>query len=195
MLSSPAREVRPRARLAPPRQRAGAGPRALLLLLSLGATTSLAHGVDAESPYDDGVKQYARGEYAAAKISFQTALRRNPNDRSARSALRRLNTESAPGNTEVAAPPPATKPPARRDTPRPWERLFLVTLPRWFNFEDTIGNGLRDLGELTALNARIGQLLAERRFASTNGRMFANERRLRSLLRRTALAFPDREQV
>lgn len=162
---------------------------ALLFLLSGAVPTALNAGANSDSPYDAGVKHYARGDYVAAKISFQAALRLDPNDRSARSALTRLYTESQLAHARLpVAPPPM-------HAPRPWERLLLVTLPSWFNFEDTLGNGLRDTGALTALNARITQLLIERRFAFANGRAFQNERRLRSLLRRTALAFPDREQV
>lgn len=129
--------------------------------------------------------RYAAGDRDAALVFFRRALRESPGNRSALTAVRRLESETA-------APPAAVRPPVESASPPSSagrvEAFLLGTLPRWFNFERTVGNGLSDVGTLNALNARVVQLLGERRFALAQNRAFRNERQLRELLRRAPVA-------
>jgi hypothetical protein len=163
---------------------------ALVFFLALGLTGPAASWAAKAAPasaesretsrlYQAGMDHYSRGDLAAALASFREALRREPGNLSALAAVHRVEIESARQTTPTAAPRPA---PVRAKS---LDRFFLVSLPRWYYFERTIGDGMRDVGTLTALNASIVQLLGERKFALAQNRPFRKERRLRELLRRT----------
>lgn len=134
--------------------------------------------------YQEGIDDYARGDPDAALAAFRAVLRRTPHDRSALAAVRRLEYESA---ARRAARRPASERPAPAGA---LEHFFLSSLPRWYFFERSIGDGLTDVGTLEAANARIVQLLGERTAARVRRRPFRNDRRLRELLRRAPLAAP-----
>lgn len=128
--------------------------------------------------YQEGIDDYARGDSVAALASFRAALARDPGNPSARAAVRRLEHETAARRAE-RAPSGLEQAPAGAV-----EHFFLVSLPRWFYFERTLGDGLRDVGTLTALNASVVQLMGERRVALAHRRAFLKDRRLRELMRR-----------
>jgi hypothetical protein len=128
--------------------------------------------------------RYAAGEQDAALAFFRKALRESPGDPSALAAVRRVEAEIRA--RRAAAPPQAVSAPHPASVGTV-EDLFLVIVPRWFYFERTVGNGLSDTGTLNALNARIVQLLGERKLAIAQNRVFRNERQLRELLRRAPL--------
>lgn len=160
----------------------------LLVLAGLPAVQAAAENprtvpsTDAESVrlYQSGLDDYARGDSGAALASFRKALRLSPKNASALAAVHRLESEAAYRRLSAprghGGPAPAT---ASR-----LERFLLVSVPRWFYFERTLGDGLRDVGTLTALNASVVQLLGERKVALAHNRPFRKERRLRELLRR-----------
>jgi hypothetical protein len=135
---------------------------------------------------------YAEGEQEAALVFFRKALRESPGDPSALAAVRRVEAEI---RTRRAAAPPQAVSAALPASAGRVEELFLVVVPRWFYFERTVGNGLSDIGTLNALNARIVQLLGERKLALAQSRVFRNERRLRELLRRAPLAALATDEV
>lgn len=155
----------------------------LLLLLALSGSGPARAGepVSDENPYQTGLTRYAHGDRTGALASFREALRRNPADRQSIAAVRRLESELAP------RAPPALAAKAAADMPR-LERLVLVELPRWYHFGRTIGDCVSAVGTVEAANARVGQLLVERRLARARKRPFRNERALRELLRRVPLA-------
>lgn len=143
--------------------------------------------------YQEGMDYYTGGDLDAALSSFREALRLEPGNRSALAAVRRLESEVA--NRPAAARRPAAAP-ARRPAPAgAVDRFFLISLPRWFYFERTIGDGLRDVGTLTALNARVVQLMGERKMALARNRPFQKDRQLRELLRRAPVATQRLEEV
>lgn len=134
--------------------------------------------------YQAGVDDYARGDADAALAAFRKALRLAPKNASALAAVRRLESEAA----RRRLPPPRESAPAPASR---LEHLLLVSVPRWFYFERTLGNRLTDVGTLTALNASVVQLLGERKIALANRRPFRKERRLRELMRRAPSATLD----
>ena len=136
--------------------------------------------------YQEGMDYYTGGDLDAALASFREALRLEPGNRSALAAVRRLESEIA--NRPAAARRPAAEPAPRPAPAGVIDRFFLVSLPRWFYFERTIGDGLRDVGTLTALNARVVQLMGERDLALARNRPFGKDRQLRELLRRAPVA-------
>ncbi|MDP3543910.1 MAG: hypothetical protein Q8T11_15690 [Elusimicrobiota bacterium] len=136
--------------------------------------------------FQEGVSRYAEGDAEAALALFREVARRDPHDRAARAAIRRLEIEGTPRAAKPAAPGPR---------PGAFERFFLGTLPRWYYFERTVGDGLRDVGTLSALNAQVAQLLGERKFALAAGRPFRKDVRLRELLRRAPLAARSGDEV
>lgn len=147
------------------------------------AAHASAEPAEHDRAYQEGIADYARGDTDAALASFRAVLLREPRNRSAQAAVRRLEFEAAArrtarvsGNLESAEPAGAV------------ERFFLVSLPRWFYFERTIGDGLRDAGTLAAVNARAVQLLGERKVAFDRNCRFKNERQLRELIRRAPVA-------
>lgn len=156
---------------------------ALLILLALSGPGRARAGERSpdEHPYQAGLTRYSRGDREGALASFREALRRDPGDRQSIAAVRRLESELAPGA------PPARAASAAAETPR-LERLLLVELPRWYQFGRTIGDRVSAVGTVEAANARVRQLLVERRFALARKRPFRNERGLRELLRRAPLA-------
>lgn len=129
--------------------------------------------------YEEGIEDYARGDNDAALSSFRAALVRDPKNRYALAAVRRLEYEAAARRASRLSEIPGNAAPAGAI-----ERFFLVSLPRWFYFERTLGDGRRDAGTLDALNARVVQLLGERKVALDRNRRFKNEIRLRELIRR-----------
>lgn len=156
--------------------------------LSFGLALPFAAHASAEPPehgraYQEGIDDYARGDIYAAMASIRAALDRDPENRSALAAVRRLEYEAAARRASRLSEIPENAAPAGAI-----ERFFLASLPRWFNFERTLGDGLRDAGTLDALNARVVQLLGERKVALAQGRPFNNERRLRELIRRAPAA-------
>lgn len=159
---------------------------ALLLLLALFGSGPARAGDSPsdEQPYQAGLTLYARGDRTGALASFREALRRNPHDRLAIAAVRRLESELAP------RAPPAPAASGGAETPR-LERLLLVEIPRWYQFGRTIGDCVSAVGTVEAANARVGQLLVERRLARARKRRFRGERTLRELLRRAPLATSD----
>lgn len=156
---------------------------ALLLLLALSGSGPARAGERSpdEHPYQAGLTRYSRGDREGALASFREALRRDPGDRQSIAAVRRLESELAPRAPEPSAAN------AGDGTPR-FERLLLVELPRWYQFGRTLGDRMSAVGTVEAANARVGQLLVERRFARARKRPFRNERGLRELLRRAPLA-------
>jgi hypothetical protein len=141
--------------------------------------------LERDHPYQAGLDHYARGERAAALASFREALRREPDNHSALAAIIRLESELAPQPTPLLSPEVER---VRGSSSGRVERFFIVSVPRWFHFERTVGNPLSDLGTLNAFNARIVQLLGEKKFASAHNRRFGNDRELRELLRRLPVA-------
>lgn len=161
----------------------------LSLLLALGGPAA-AWAADERSParalkderlYQQGLSRYSRGDRRGALAAFRKALRRRPDDRFAQAAVRRVEAELARGDA------PASVPGARSEHTR-FERLVLVDAPRWFYFERTLGDGWSALGTQTALNARVSQLLIERRVCRASSRRCGGDRPLRELVRRSALA-------
>ncbi|MDD5304223.1 MAG: hypothetical protein PHS14_14075 [Elusimicrobia bacterium] len=142
--------------------------------------------------YQAGLAFYARGDLAAALASFREVARLDSNDRSALAAVRRLESELA-ARTTAGRPLPSGS--SRRASSSRLERFLLVSVPRWFHFERTVGDPMNDVGTLTALNARVVQLLGERRFALAQKRPFRNDRQLRALLRRAPAATQHYEEV
>jgi len=142
--------------------------------------------------YQAGLDSYTGGDLAAALASFREVLRLEPNNRSALAAVRRLEREATAAQS---APRPKSEHVRRR--PRAWalDHFFLVSLPRWFYFERTLGDGLSDVGTLTALNARVVQLMSERKVSLARNRPFRKERQLRALLRRAPAATRRLEQA
>ncbi|MBI2385353.1 MAG: hypothetical protein HYV14_04985 [Elusimicrobia bacterium] len=131
--------------------------------------------------YQTGVDSYARGDLPAALAAFREVTRREPGHRSALAAVRRLESELGAPPARDPSPPPAA-------ASGRLERFLLRSVPRWFRFERTFGDPLSDVGTLTALNARVVQLMGERRMALARNRSFAKDRELRALLRRAPLA-------
>lgn len=143
--------------------------------------------------YQEGMDYYTGGDLDAALASFREALRLEPGNRSALTAVRRLESEIAIRPAAARRPAAAA---ARRHAPAgAFDRFFLVSLPRWFYFERTLGDGLRDVGTLTALNARVVQLMGERDRALARSRPFRKERQLRELLRRAPVATRQLEEA
>lgn len=138
--------------------------------------------------YQAGVDSYARGDLSAALASFREVTRREPGHRSALAAVRRLEAE-------LGAPPARDPAAAAPSTSGRLERFLLHSLPRWLRFERTFGDPLSDVGTLTARNARVVQLLGERRMALARNRRFAKDRELRELLRRAPLSSPAVDHV
>lgn len=141
---------------------------------------------DSDRLFHEGVRRYAEGDAESALALFREVARREPGHRAALAAIRRL---------EVEAARPSPKPAGTASRPGAAERFFLGTLPRWYYFERTVGDGLRDVGALSALNARIEQLLEERRVAFVRGRPFRKDRQLRELLRRAPHAAARSHEV
>lgn len=144
-----------------------------------GAAPASAASSESARLFEDGVRRYADGDPAAALALFRRAERLEPGHRAALAAIRRL---------EIEASRISTKPVPTAPRVGALERFLLGTLPRWYYFERIVGDGLRDVGAQSALNARIAQLMGERRFASARGRLFSNDGRLRELVRRAPLA-------
>lgn len=167
-----------------------------LALAGLGAARaeepSRKAGQDSDSDrfYQKGLKQYADGDPSKALTTFQKGLRLDPRNRSSLAAVRRLESELAPRPIRPSAGDGVYRPP-----PAPLERFLLVTIPRWFHFDRTIGDSMSAVGALEALNARIGQLMGERTFALSHNRRFLNDRRLRELLRRAPLVGRDCDEM
>lgn len=149
--------------------------------------------VESARLYQAGMDSYTRGDLDAAQASFREALRLEPSSRSALAAVRRLESElsSRPAVARRLAPAPARRP----ESAGGLDRFFLVSLPRWFYFERTLGDGLRDVGTLAALNARVVQLMGEREIALARNRPFRKDRLLRALLRRTSVATQRYEEA
>lgn len=156
------------------------------------ASPPAAEASESDRLYQKGLHQYARGDRASALATFQAGLRRDPANRSLRAAVRRIESELAPPPAALAPVPRAG---ARRGSASRLERLFLVSIPRWFHFERTIGDAVSGVGTLNALNARVGQLLGERRLAFVQNRPFRKDRQLRELLRRAPLAARNPDEV
>lgn len=143
--------------------------------------------------YQEGMDYYTGGDLDAALASFRKALRLEPGNRSALAAVRRLESEIA--NRPAAARRPASEPTRRPAPVGALDRFFLVSLPRWYYFERTLGDGLRDVGTLVALNARVVQLMGEREIALAHNRPFRKESQLRALLRRAPVATQSFEET
>ena len=155
------------------------------------AASQADESVESARLYQAGMDSYTGDDLDAALASFREALRLDPNNRSALAAVRRLERELA--NRPAVARRPA---PSRRPAPAgAVDRFFLISLPRWFYFERTIGDGLRDVGTLTALNARVVQLMGERKMALARNRPFQKDRQLRELLRRAPVATQRLEEA
>lgn len=146
---------------------------------SSGHASPHAEAAESARLFHEGLRRYAEGDAGAALALFREVARREPGHLEALAAVRRLEAEAARPSPKPAAPAPR---------PSSAERFFLGTLPRWYYFERTVGDGLRDVGALRALNARIEQLLGERRASIARDRPFRKERQLRELLRRAPLA-------
>lgn len=131
--------------------------------------------------YQKGLDQYSRGDRAGALETFRAVERSDPADRFARAAVRRLESELAPR-------PPAVRPASYAEDLSRLDRFLLVELPRWYHFDRSVGNSLSAVGTLAALNARVRQLMGERKVALAKMRRFRKERELRELLRRAPLA-------
>lgn len=142
--------------------------------------------------YQTGLDSYARGDLRAAREAFRKGLRLEPNNHAALAAVLRLEWE-------IAAQPPPVRPAPEESARRPvsarLDHFLLVSVPRWFYFERTIGDGLRDVGTLNALNARVAQLLGERDLALARNRPFRKDRQLRELLRRAPVAARGQEET
>jgi len=157
-----------------------------LILALLAAFPASGEAADNGRLYQSGVDHYAAGDSTAALADFREVLRLEPKNAPALAAVRRLEGEAA--DLRVIRSPE----PARADA---FDRFFLVTLPRWFYFERTLGDGLRDLGAMTALNARVTQLIIEKELALAHNRRFRNDRRLRALLRRVPVTVQPQDEV
>lgn len=142
---------------------------------------------ESERHYQAGLTRYARGDREGALAEFREALRRDPEDRTSIAAVRRLRAEVG-----RAEPAPRT---SDGKAEEPLLERLLVKIPRWYHFGRTIGNSLSAAGTAQALNARIGQLLGERRLALAGNRRFRHERRLRELIRRSSLAAQDDDEA
>lgn len=137
---------------------------------------------EAERRYEIGVGLYAGGRPAAALAEFKASLNLRPNHAATRAAVLRLESETAAIPPPAAASRPSTDDPTRRG--EALDRLFLVSIPRWINFDKTVGDALSRVGTVAALNGRVAQLLAERRLALARKRPFPKDKQLRALLRR-----------
>lgn len=160
---------------------------ALLLALS-GSASSWASDSADESLYQKGLQQYARGDRAGALAVFRESLRRHPDDPFARAAVRRVESELARGGK------PKRSPDVVAGLTR-FERLVLVDIPRWYHFERTVGDCLSAVGTQQALNARVRQLLVERRVCRAAKRRCPSDRPLRELVRRAPLAARGLDEV
>lgn len=142
--------------------------------------------------YHAGVDAYAAGDVPAALDFFRAVLKLDPEHAPALSAVRRLEHERS---SPVPPRPPSRGPAHPSDEERAVDRFFLVLLPRWFYFERTLGDSLSEVGTLSAINARVVQLLGEKKLAIAENRPFKKERQLRALLRRAPAATREFEQA
>lgn len=104
--------------------------RASLSLLMAFAGPAAAWAADApaaalgradESFYQQGLTRYARGDLKGALAAFREALRRDPENRFARAAVRRVEGELKRPRSR-AAPVPGREPPLRGRSPAPEAR-------------------------------------------------------------------------
>jgi hypothetical protein len=165
---------------------------AWLMLAGAGsAPAATPSGPAAADLYQAGMDDYARGDLDAALASFRAALVQEPENRPATAAAHRMEFEIAARDAAHDADDRA----ARLSPPSAFDRFCLVTVPRWFYFERTIGDGLANVGTMHALNARVAQLLAERKIAFARKRPFKKELQLRALVRRMPAATRESQEV
>ena len=169
----------------------------LLLRLPLEAAASdKSNGEKSEfDSYQHGVQLYADGKPPQALAIFKKIVRKNPKNQYARAAIARVESEiglkkqPAP---DIAASAKLKPGPAEAEIPRYWtERVsekvddfLIVNLPRSLNFNHTLGDFITGVGTLQAVQGRVNQLLAERKFALAKNRPFSKEKELRALVRR-----------
>lgn len=159
---------------------------ALLAVLALIPGAAQARAKESRpTAYDKGAQLYADGKLPQALAIFQAILRREPGDRAALKAARRVEAELARRR------PPSRVPDAEALldwTADDVDELLAIRLPRLLRPEDAVGDLLHAVGTLEAAGGRVSQLLVERRFARKRGRKFLKERELRAAVRRLPAA-------
>lgn len=152
---------------------------ALVLTLALPRAARAAACPDCRREYHRGVALYSQGRLAQALAVFRDVEAREPGDRPARLAARRVARELASVRRAPRLPPaarPAQSQSALDD--------LLLRAAAWFDFDRLVGDRLSGAGALAAACGRVRQLLAERRLALSRHRPFARERELRAMIRR-----------
>ncbi|MFA6004514.1 MAG: hypothetical protein WC881_10650, partial [Elusimicrobiota bacterium] len=117
--------------------------------------------------YQKGTELYAKGDLRGAQIMYLALLRKDPENRPARIAVKRIAME-----LRDAQDPPAI--PAElswlAEASEAIDDFLVEGVPRVINFDATLGDAFSRVGTMGAHRGRVDQLLAERRLALDQGR-------------------------
>lgn len=138
----------------------------------------------------DGAELYAEGRPEESLSAYRRALTRDPSNRTARAAVRRIEAELA-RNRAARIKAVRTHALAVTDPTLRW----LGQLASFIHFDRSLGNLRSRLGTQSAMQGRVTQLLAEKRVARARRKTLpkAKELELRALVRRLPAASAGEE--